>query len=417
MNTSSEAASRSAASGLPGANPTVYRTLLAISVVHLLNDSMQSVIPGSLPVFQDSMHLSYTQLGWILFAINFTASIMQPVVGMYTDRRPSPYMLPIGMASMLLGMLLLAIAPAYWVVVLAVCFVGLGSAAFHPEGSRVAHMAAGGRKGLAQSIFQVGGNIGQSFAPLMTKYLFIPLGQFGAIWFTGVAAIAIAIQMYIASWYKDVLRTAPVRARQAAVRAVSPERRKQLLFAISVLIFLVFVRSWYGAAMGSYYAFFLRDTYHITIDKAQDFIFLFMIAGAIGTFFGGPLADRFGRRNLIFFSMLGSAPFALILPYVSASWAYVLLPIAGFIMLSSFSVTVVYAQMLFPGKVGTVSGLITGLAFGMGGLGGLVLGKLCDVYGTAHVMELCGLLPLTGILTFLLPSDRKLLAWTEERSK
>ncbi|NEW04414.1 MFS transporter [Paenibacillus sp. SYP-B3998] len=405
--------------GLQGAGdvkPTVYRILFAISLVHLLNDSIQSVIPAIFPILKSEMGLSYTQVGWVQFAINFTASIMQPVVGLYTDRKPSPYILPIGMFSTLIGMLLLAFAPTYWVVLLSVCFVGLGSAAFHPEGSRVSHMAAGGRKGLAQSIFQVGGNAGQSLAPIMTKWIFIPLGLFGSIWFTGVAAVAIAVQLYIARWYKVVLQTTPVKAKATIQRAVSPQRRKQVMFAICMLIFLVFVRSWYGAAMSGYFAFFLQDKYGLTIDRAQDFIFLFLAAGAIGTFFGGPLADRFGRRNVIFFSMFGSAPFALLLPHVNFTWAYILLVVIGVILLSSFSVTVVYAQMLFPGKVGTVSGLITGLAFGMGGIGSVVLGNLCDVIGTTRVMELCAFLPLLGLLTFLLPSDRKLKQWTEESS-
>ncbi|CAN7322614.1 MFS transporter [Paenibacillus sp. LjRoot153] len=395
--------------------PTVYRILFAIGLVHLLNDSIQSVIPAIFPILKDEMGLSYAQVGWVQFAINFTASIMQPVVGLYTDRKPSPYMLPIGMTSTLIGMLLLAFAHSYWVVLLSVCFVGLGSAAFHPEGSRVSHMAAGNRKGLAQSIFQVGGNAGQSLAPIMTKWIFIPLGLFGSIWFTGVAAIAIAVQMYIARWYKVVLQDAPVKAKTVVKRVVSPQRRKQVMFAISVLIFLVFVRSWYGAAMSGYFAFFLQDTYGISIDRAQNFIFLFLAAGAVGTFFGGPIADRFGKRNVIFFSMLGSAPFALLLPHVSVGWAYVLLVIIGVILLSSFSVTVVYAQMLFPGKVGTVSGLITGLAFGLGGIGSVVLGNLCDAIGTGRVMELCAFLPLLGVLTFLLPTDRKLKEWTEEQ--
>jgi FSR family fosmidomycin resistance protein-like MFS transporter len=399
---------------ITGAKPTVYRILLAISIVHLLNDTMQSVIPAIFPILKDKMHLSYTEVGWILFAINFTSSIMQPVVGMYSDRKPSPYLLPLGAASSLLGMLLLAFAPSYWVVLVAVCLVGIGSAAFHPEGSRVSHLAAGPRKGLAQSIYQVGGNAGQSLAPVMTKLIFIPLGQFGAIWFTGVAALAIAVQMYVARWYKALLVETPVIVRKTVTRKVSPERRKQVLFAISMLIFLVFIRSWYGVAMSSYYAFFLRDKYGITLDRAQDFIFLFLAAGAIGTFLGGPIADRFGRRNVIFFSMIGSAPVALLLPHVSLGWAYVLLFINGFILLSSFSVTVVYAQMLYPDKIGTVSGLITGLAFGMGGIGGVVLGNLSDHIGTLRVIELCGYLPLIGILTFLLPTDRKLEAWTEE---
>lgn len=395
--------------------PTVYKILLAISLVHLLNDSMQSVIPAIFPILKDKMNLTYTQIGWISFAINFTASIMQPVVGVYTDRKPSPYMLPLGKACSFMGMLLLAFAPNYAMVLLSVCLVGLGSAVFHPEGSRVAHMAAGQRKGLAQSIFQVGGNAGQSLAPIMTKLIFIPLGQFGAIWFTGVAAIAIAVQMYIARWYKTILLEAPVHVKRQIQRTLNPERRKQAIFAICTLIFVVFVRSWYGSAMSSYYAFFLQEKYAITIHRAQDFIFLFLAAGAVGTFLGGPLADRFGRRNVIFFSMLGSAPLALLMPHVSLSWAYVLLPLNGLILLSGFSVTVIYAQLLFPGNIGTASGLITGLSFGMGGIGGVVLGNMSDTLGTEQVMQLCGFLPLLGVLSILLPSDRKVNGWMEEK--
>jgi FSR family fosmidomycin resistance protein-like MFS transporter len=394
--------------------PTIYRILLSISVVHLLNDSMQSVIPSISAVLQTSMKLSYTQIGWILFAINLTASIMQPVVGMYTDRKPSPFILPLGMAASLIGMLALGFAPNYWMVLLSVVFVGLGSAAFHPEGSRVASMAAGGRRGLAQSIFQVGGNLGQSLAPLFTKLIFIPFGQRGAVWFTAVAAIAIAVQTYIASWYKGVLITNGRTAKKVVARTIDPERRSKQRFAIIVLILLVFCRSWYGSAITGYYQYYLQQHYGVTLDKAQDFIFLFAIAGAITTFLGGPLADRIGRKKVIWFSMLGSAPLAILLPFVSLGWAYVLLVLIGLILLSSFSVTVVYAQELFPGKVGTVSGLIVGLAFGLGGVGALVLGNLIDTFGLEAIMIACGFLPLLGVLTFLLPSDRTIREWTQE---
>jgi FSR family fosmidomycin resistance protein-like MFS transporter len=394
--------------------PTIYRILLSISVVHLLNDSMQSVIPAIFPILKSSMGLDYRQIGWISFAINFTASIMQPVVGMYTDRRPSPYMLPIGMTSTLLGMLCLAFAPNYWTVLLSVVLVGLGSAAFHPEGSRVASMAAGGRRGLAQSIFQVGGNFGQSLAPLFTKFIFLPLGQIGAVCFTAVAGIAIVVQMYIAGWYKGVLAVNGRAVRKAANRVIAPEYRRKVTYAIIVLILLVFCRSWYGAAISSFYVFYLTEHYGMDVGRAQDFIFLFAVSGAVSTFLGGPLADKFGRKNLIWLSMLGSAPLALILPHVSVTWAYVLLPVIGFILLSSFSVTVVYAQELFPGKVGTVSGLIVGLAFGMGGIGALVLGDLIDRFKLENVMTWCGFLPLLGVLTFLLPSDKTIREWTKE---
>ncbi|MVO97990.1 MFS transporter [Paenibacillus lutrae] len=400
--------------GVPVSNPTVYRVLFAISLVHLFNDSIQSVIPAIYPILKESMQLNYSQIGWISFYFNLTASIMQPVIGIYTDRKPKPYMLPLGMAATFLGMLLLAYAPSYGFVLLAVSLVGLGSAAFHPQGSKVAHLAAGSRKGLAQSIFQVGGNAGQSLAPLLTKWIFIPLGQFGAIWFTLVAGAAMLVQTYIAFWYRGLLSAGATTAKKTVQRTMDPTKRKQIISAIIVLVFLVFVRSWYSAAMTSYYAFYLRDVVGTTLEQAQIYIFLFLAAGALGTFFGGPLADRFGQKTIILGSMLGGAPLAVLIPYVSLEWAAILLPLIGFIAFSSFSVTVVYAQTLIPGKVGMVSGLITGFAFGMGGLGALVLGSLIDIYGISLIMKLSGYLLILGILTLLLPSDRKLKEWSSE---
>ncbi|WP_172251854.1 MFS transporter [Saccharibacillus deserti] len=393
---------------------TVYGVLFAIGLVHLFNDSMQAVIPAIMPILQESMSLSYGQLGWILFAINFTASIMQPVIGLFADKRPTPALLPMAMASTLTGMLLLAYAPSYAAVIVAVIFVGLGSAAFHPEGSRVSHMAAGPRRGLAQSIFQVGGNAGQSLAPLLTRLIFIPLGQFGAIWFTGLAALGIVIQIFIARWYGRTLK-ATAQARKAVVRkALNPAARKRILSAMLLLLLLVFVRSWYVTSIGSYYAFYLRDVFGVSIADAQIYVFLFLAAGAAGTLLGGPLADRFGKRNVLFASMLLAAPLTLALPYANLTWTGILLTLIGFILLSSFSVSVVYAQMLIPGRIGAVSGLVTGLAFGMGGIGGLVLGSWMDAAGVAAVMRFCSFLPLLGVITFLLPSDRKLKAWAKE---
>ncbi|UQZ86571.1 Fosmidomycin resistance protein [Paenibacillus konkukensis] len=398
----------------PGIKPTVMRILLAISIVHLFNDSIQSIIPAILPILKDTMRLNYMQSGIIVFSLNMTASIMQPVVGLYSDRKPSPYMLPLGMGLTCLGVFGLAFAPNYWLILLSVVLVGLGSAIFHPEGSRVAHMAAGSRRGLAQSIFQVGGNAGQSLASIMTALIFVPLGQRGAVWFMLVAGLAIVVQMYIARWYGGYLAAHPRKAKSAAARAVSPTRKKQVTFAVVMLIFLVFARSWYHSGVSIYYPFYLMEKFHLSLEHAQIYIFLFAAAGAVGTFLGGPLADRFGRRNLIFFSMLGSAPLAMALPYANAFWAYVILLINGLIILSSFSVTVVYAQELIPGKVGTVSGLITGMAFGMGALGAVALGSLIDKFHLTVVMQMLSFLPLLGLLTFFLPSDRKLKAWAQE---
>ncbi|GAB7388036.1 MFS transporter [Bacillaceae bacterium] len=391
---------------------TIYRILFAIGFVHMLNDAIQAVIPAIFPILQRSMNLTYLELGLIGFALNMTSSVMQPVVGYYTDKRPSPLLPSLGMGCTFLGMLGLALAPDYTYVLLSVILVGLGSAVFHPEGSRIAYLAAGSRRGLAQSIYQVGGNTGSSLAPLMTALIFVPLGQFGAIWFTVVAAAAILILVYVGTWYAQRL-VAFSRQNRVRHQRLQPfqDRKKELVFAVFILVLLVFARSWYGAAISNFYAFYLMDEYGITIKEAQVYLFLFLLAGVFGTFCGGPLADRFGKRNIIAFSMLGSAPLALLLPYISAVLAYPLLALLGFILFSSFSVTVVYAQDMFPGKIGTVSGLIVGFAFGMGAVGSVGLGALIDWLGLKTVMIAGGFLPLFGLLTVLLPSDRKLREW------
>ncbi|MBT2290248.1 MFS transporter [Paenibacillus albidus] len=393
---------------------TIYRILLAVSFVHLFNDSIQAVIPAIFPILKENMLLSFAQIGWISFALNMTSSVIQPIIGYAADRKPRPILLPLGMCCTFLGVLLLAYANNYVLVLFSVILVGFGSAAFHPEGMRVAHMAAGLRKGLSQSIFQVGGNAGQALGPLLTKWIFIPFGQIGALGFTIFAAAGIAVQSYVARWYQQMLNDGYTFRKKAAARSLDPARSKSILTATIILVFLVFVRSWYGASIGSYYSFYLMENYSMKLDDAQVYIFMYLAAGAVGTFFGGPLADRFGRRNLILLSMVGTVPFALALPFVSQFWAAVLLLIGGFILLSSFSVTVIYAQMLYPGNIGTVSGLITGLAFGLGGIGSLVIGNLIDSMGITTVFIACGFLPLLGLLALLLPGDEKLEQWAAE---
>ncbi|MEB3100444.1 MFS transporter [Ferviditalea candida] len=393
---------------------TMYHILFAISLVHLLNDSMQAVIPAILPILKSSMSLSYLQVGLIVFALNITASVLQPAFGLYTDLKPSPYLLPIGMSSTFLGMLGLAFAPSFYFVLMSVIMVGIGSAVFHPEASRVAHMAAGARKGLAQSIFQVGGNSGQSLAPIMTALIFVRLGQFGAIWFTIAAFTAILIQLYIAEWYRQILHhTHSLRAKTKAAQS-GANRQRKVAVAMSLLLVFVFARSWYHSAITNYYPFFLLDKYHIPLQQTQIYIFLFLAAGAIGTFLGGPLSDRLGKRNILLFSMLGSAPLAMLLPYANLFWAYVISLVNGFIILSSFSVLVVYAQELMPGRVGMVSGLTIGLAFGMGAIGSAVLGGLADKIGIAEIMKLSSYLPLSGLVALLLPTDQTLRKWGVE---
>lgn len=395
--------------------PTLYRVLFAVSLVHLLNDSMQSVFPALMSILKDKMHISYFQVGFVIFALNVTSSIMQPVVGLYTDKKPSPYLLPLGMVFSCIGMLTLSFAANYYIVLIAVVMVGLGSAVFHPEGSRVSNMAAGGRRGLAQSIYQVGGNGGSALGPLMTTLVFAPLGQLGALWFTLVAGLAIIVQVFIARWYRAYLIAHPRPVKSAAVRTLNPLVKKKVANAVTLLVFLVFARSWYHASVSGYYVFYAMQKFHISAPEGQLYIFGFLAAGAAGTLLGGPLADRFGRKTILFFSMLGSAPFAVLLPYANEFWAYIVLLITGFILLSSFSVAVVYAQELVPGKIGLISGLIVGLAFGMGALGSVALGSLADLTSISFMMKLCSYLPLMGLLTAFLPSDSKIREWSAER--
>lgn len=391
----------------------VLPVLFAVSLVHLLNDSMQAVVPAMFAILEESLHLTYTQVGWILFALNMTSSVMQPVVGSYTDRRSSPYMLPAGMGLSLVGMVGIAFSPNFWFVLLSVVFIGLGSAIFHPEGSRIVYLAAGGRRGFAQSVYQVGGNAGSSLAPLMTVYIFAPLGQIGAVWGTVLAGLAIAVLLGLAPWYKRKLaeweelkearRTASKPGRIAAAEASHP----RVKFAMGLLVFLVFARSWYHASISSFYQFFLKEHYGLTTEQAQFPLFLFLAAGVAGTFFGGVMADRFGMKNMIVLSIAGAAPLALILPHLPLVWVYPVITVLGFIILSGFSVTVVYAQHLMPSKVGMASGLTTGLAFGMGAIGAVALGKAADVFGLSDVMLVCSGLPVLGLLAWLLPSDRE----------
>lgn len=389
---------------------TVYPILFAISIVHLLNDTMQSAIPALFPVLRESLLLSYGQIGWISFAMNITASVFQPLVGLYSDVRPRPYILPLGVCFTLAGIIMLAFAPSYGYVLLAVTSIGLGSSVFHPESSRVAYLAAGSRRGLAQSIFQVGGNLGASLGPIMSALIFIPLGQISVVWFSFAAVAAIAIQFFVARWYgsqdlKPKVRRSGVTGEKVRNSNLS---RGKVGLAISVLVLLLFSKNVYSISISTFYSFFLMDYYGLAKETAQWYVFAFLAAAAVGTFFGGPIADRFGRRNIIWISILGTAPFSLLLPYANLFWSGILVVLAGFVMSSAFSIIVVYAQELLPGKVGLVSGLFFGLSFGLGGLGSAVLGNFADQAGILFIMKLCSYLPLIGLLTVLLPKDEAL---------
>jgi len=391
-------------------NKTIYPILFIISAAHLLNDSLQAVIPAMFPILEKSLNLSFTQLGFIAFTLNMIASVMQPIIGTYTDKKPTPFALPIGLTSSMIGMFALAFAPNFWTILLSVIFIGFGSATFHPEGSRVAYLAAGDRRGLAQSIFQVGGNTGQALAPLITAIVLVPLGQFGAIWFTLVAGLAVIFLIYIAKWYQTKLLSME-NQQKFIPKKQNQHISKSIKHALMLLILLVFARSWYQGTISNFYAFYAIDTYDISISQAQIFIFTFLILGAIGTFLGGPLADRFGKKMIIFISLIGPAPLALALPFVNQLVALMMLGIIGLLLMLSFSVTVVYAQELVPGKIGTMSGLIVGLSFGLGAIGAVTLGLLIDYIGLFPTIISASFLPLIGILALKLPTDQKVYEW------
>jgi FSR family fosmidomycin resistance protein-like MFS transporter len=389
-------------------NP-VYPIIFAIGGVHLLNDSLQSVIPAMFPVLEKDLGLTFTQLGFIAFALNMVASVLQPVVGYFSDLKPRPYSLPFGMTLSFFGMAGLAFAPEYWMILVSVIFVGLGSAIFHPEGSRVSFMAAGTKRGLSQSIYQVGGNTGQALAPLISAFILVPLGQKGAALFLLVAALGIFILMKISAWYKAQLEQEKLLNRKRVLlSSMANLTNKQIGVALGLLLMIIFSRSIYVTNITSFYVFHLIEAYGLTIQKGQLIIFLFLAVGAIGTFFGGPLADKMGRKNVIVLSLLVPIPLALLLPYVALPPVIILLILIGFFIMLSFSVTVVYAQELVPSKIGTMAGLTVGLSFGMGAIGAVAIGILMDHIGIYPTMIIISFLPLLGLVGLALPRDQKM---------
>ena len=387
--------------GQTAAERTTFQVLGAISLSHLLNDLIQSVLPAIYPVLKREFHLDFAQIGMITLCFYAVSSLIQPLVGIYTDKKPSPFSLAIGMGSSLVGLLLLSVAWSYPVLLLAAMLVGLGSAVFHPEASRVARMASGGRHGLAQSMFQVGGNAGTAMGPLLAAAIVVPQGQRSVAWFSLVALLAIIVLYLVGRWYRD--HVARTRASGVQPSRQSPVSRRQLTTALVVLGVLIFSKFFYTASISTYYTFFLIDRFHLSVQQAQLYLFLYLAAVAAGTIAGGPLGDRFGRKPVIWFSILGAAPFTLLLPWASLAWTPVLTMIIGFIIASAFPAIVVYAQELMPGRVGMISGMFFGCAFGMGGLGAALLGVVADHTSIGVVYQICSFLPLAGLLVWFLP--------------
>jgi FSR family fosmidomycin resistance protein-like MFS transporter len=392
---------------IENSNNPVFPIMIAIAVAHLINDTMQSVIPAMFPILKSELGLTFTQIGLISFVLNMFASALQPVVGYVSDKKPMPYALPIGMISSFIGIAILALTTQYWVIIIAVLFLGLGSAIFHPEGSRVSFMAAGSKRGLSQSIYQVGGNSGQALAPLISAYILDIFGQRGAAFVLIATTIGIILLSKIAGWYKKQLELERLsKKKRTLVSSLPPLTKKQVGIALTLLFTIIFARSFYTTNITSFYVFYLMDHYNVSLRLGQILIFTFMAFGVVGTFFGGSLSDRIGRKNVILLSVVVPMPFCLALPYVPLWTAAIFLVIIGTLIMISFSVTVVYAQELVPTKIGTMAGLTTGFAFGMGAIGAIVIGVLMDHKGIDFTMLIVSLLPLLLLVAFFLPKDK-----------
>lgn len=391
----------------PASPPTLapaYAVIFAISFSHFLNDLMQSLIPSLYPILKTNYALDFGQIGMITLAFQFTSSLLQPLVGIYTDRQPRPYSLAVGMGFTLAGLLLLSVASNYPLILAAAALVGTGSAVFHPESSRIARIASGGRYGFAQSVFQVGGNFGSALGPLMAALIVVPLGQHSVAGFSIVAAVAIFILWRIGRWYEPRIVPRKLAREATATHGVSPARVR---WALIILVVLLFSKTFYTASITSYYTFYLMEKFALPTQTAQIYLFVFLAASAVGVFFGGPLGDRVGRRYVIWFSILGVLPFTLALPYANLHVGLGLTVIIGFILSSAMPAVIVYAQELVPHRLGMISGLFFGFAFGLGGIGAAVLGELADLKGIEFVYHVCAFLPAIGLLAVFLPKMPK----------
>ena len=386
---------------------TTFAILISLSVCHLLNDMNQSLVPAIYPILKDTYALDFGQIGMITLAFQMTASMLQPVVGMVTDRHPRPFSLPIGMCCSLAGLLMLAVAHSYPMILVSAALVGVGSSVFHPEASRVARMASGGRYGFAQSLFQLGGSSGSAIGPLLAAFIVVPRGQSSIAWFSAAALLAMLLLANVSLWYSRHPAMAARRGKRAAVPVASGLPRKTVIAALCILLVLLFSKNVYTSSLSSYYTFYLIQKFHLTVQSAQFHLFAFLGAVAIGTFAGGPIGDRIGRKPVIWFSILGAFPFALMLPYADLFWTGILSVVIGLILASAFTAILVYAQELMPGRVGTVAGMVFGFSFGLGGLGAAALGRIADWTSIETVYQVCSFLPVIGLLTAFLPNIEK----------
>jgi FSR family fosmidomycin resistance protein-like MFS transporter len=390
-----------AAADHTAADNTAFTIIAAISFCHLLNDMMQSLLAALYPMLKTNYGLDFGQIGLLTFTFQITASLLQPLVGIYTDKRPQPYSLSLGMGFTLIGLILLAFADRYWLLLVASAMVGMGSSVFHPESSRIARMASGGRLGLAQSLFQVGGNFGSAMGPLLAAFIVLPRGQTSIAWFSLAALLAMIILWQVGNWYR-AHRAASGKRRTYGPTVALP--RRKILIALLVLGVLIFSKFIYMASLSSYYTFYLIHKFGLSVRDAQLLLFVFLGAVAAGTIIGGPLGDRFGRKYVIWGSILGVLPFTLAMPYANLGWTIALTAMTGVILASAFSAIIVFAQELVPGKVGLIAGLFFGFAFGIGGIGAAVLGLVADIKGIDFVYNLCSYLPALGLLTLFLPN-------------
>ncbi|MGI8951238.1 MAG: MFS transporter [Chitinophagaceae bacterium] len=383
---------------------TVFPILLTISFSHLLNDTIQSLIPSIYPIVKNSFNLNFAQIGFITLSFQLCASIFQPLIGYYTDKKPQPFSLAVSMCISLAGLVLFAFSYNYPMLLFSVGLIGVGSSIFHPEASKVAYMAAGEKRGLAQSIFQVGGNTGSSLGPLLAALIVVRFGQISILWFSLVPLLAIAVLFSVGKWYKKNMQKIKGRRKIVTLQNQPALSKQKVAIAIIILLVLIFSKYFYLASMSSYFTFYLIDKFHVSVQSAQLHLFIFLLSAAAGTIIGGPIGDKFGRKYVIWFSILGVAPFTLLLPYANLFFTTVLSIFIGVIIASAFSAILVYAQELLPGKIGMISGLFFGFAFGMGGLGSAVLGAYADRTSIEHVYFVCSYLPLIGLLTGLLPN-------------